>query len=208
MSRDGFDLLIIGAGPAGLSAAVLADELGLSVLLLDEQGEPGGQIYQAIESVDPKIAALLGADYRRGAALAEAFRRSGAQYRSGATVWRVDADGTVAYSRDGAARIVSARRVLLATGAQERPTPIPGWTLPGVMSAGGAQVLLKSAGIIPTGPVVVAGNGPLALLITSQLIAAGANIAALLETTETNDYIAALPHLPRAMQAARLATPE
>lgn len=202
MSRDGFDLLIIGAGPAGLSAAVLADELGLSVLLLDEQGEPGGQIYQAIESVDPKIAALLGADYRRGAALAEAFRRSGAQYRSGATVWRVDADGTVAYSRDGAARIVSARRVLLATGAQERPTPIPGWTLPGVMSAGGAQVLLKSAGIIPTGPVVVAGNGPLALLITSQLIAAGANIAALLETTETNDYIAALPHLPRAMQAA------
>jgi NADPH-dependent 2,4-dienoyl-CoA reductase/sulfur reductase-like enzyme len=202
MSRESVDLLIIGAGPAGLSAATLADALGLSVLLLDEQNEPGGQIYRAIESVDPKLADLLGADYRRGAALVEGFRRSGAQYRDGAAVWRVDVDGSVAYSRAGEARIVVGRRVLLATGAQERPTPIPGWTLPGVMSAGGAQVLLKSSGIIPAGPVVVAGNGPLALLITGQLIAAGATVAALLETTETNDYIAALPHLPRALRAA------
>jgi len=201
MSRETVDLLIIGAGPAGLSAAALADELGLSVLLLDEQSEPGGQIYRGIESVDPKTADILGPDYRRGAALAEAFRRSGARYRDGATAWRVDEDGTVAYSRDGEARIVAGRRVLLATGAQERPTPIPGWTLPGVMSAGGAQVLLKSAGIVPAGPVVVAGNGPLALLIASQLIAAGATLAALLETTETNDYMAALPHLPRALRA-------
>lgn len=200
-TRESVDLVIIGAGPAGLAAAALADELGLAVLLLDEQSEPGGQIYRAIESIDPDTAELLGPDYRRGAALAAAFRRSGAQYRGGATAWRVDADGTVAYSQAGATRIVAGRRVLLATGAQERPTPIPGWTLPGVMSAGGAQVLLKSAGVIPSGPVVVAGNGPLALLVTRQLIAAGVTVAALLETTEANDYIAALPHLPRALRA-------
>ncbi len=201
MSAETFDLLIVGAGPAGLSAATLADELGLSVLLLDEQYEPGGQIYRAIESTAPDTAQLLGAEYRRGAALAQAFRRSSAQYRGGATVWRADTDGTIAYSRNEVASAVTGRRVLLATGAQERPTPIPGWTLPGVMSAGGAQVLLKSSGMIPSGPVVIAGNGPLALLITSQLIAAGASVVALLETTQANDYIAAVPHLPRALRA-------
>ncbi len=71
--NDATDLLIIGGGPAGLAAAVLADELGLSVLLLDEQAEPGGQIYRGVESVAPATASLLGEDYATGAALARAY---------------------------------------------------------------------------------------------------------------------------------------
>ncbi|MDD9914074.1 MAG: NAD(P)/FAD-dependent oxidoreductase [Rhodospirillaceae bacterium] len=195
------DLLIIGGGPAGLAAAVEADGLGLSVLLLDEQTEPGGQIYRGIESVHPDTLTLLGDDYAQGAALAEAFRRSGSTYRPGATVWRVDEDGSVAYSQDGKGATATGKRVLVATGAQERPVPIPGWTLPGVMSAGGAQVLLKSAGMVPSGRVAVAGCGPLALLITQQLIGAGANVVALLETTRAGDYLSATPHLFGALSA-------
>lgn len=198
---DTVDFLIIGGGPAGLAAATLADELGLSVLVLDEQSEPGGQIYRGIESVHPETLSLLGDDYGQGAAIASAFRKSGADYLPGASVWRLDEDGTVAYSRDGKGAAAKGRRVLVATGAMERPVPIPGWTLPGVMSAGGAQVLLKSSGIVPSGRIVVAGCGPLALLVTEQLIAAGANVQALLETTKTGDYLSAAHHLPKAWRA-------
>ena len=144
------DLLIIGGGPAGLAAAVEADGLGLSVLLLDEQTEPGGQIYRSIESVYPDTLDLLGEDYRQGAVIAERFRKSNASYKPGAAVWRVDEDGLVAYSQNGKGATASGNRVLVATGAMERPMPIPGWTLPGVITAGGAQVLLKSAGMIPS----------------------------------------------------------
>ncbi len=195
------DFLVIGGGPAGLAAATLADELGLSTLVLDEQPEPGGQIYRGIESVHPKTLSLLGDDYGKGRSIADAFRQSGAAYIPNASVWRVDDDGTIAYSSDGKGATAQGRRVLVATGAIERPVPIPGWTLPGVMTAGGAQVLLKSAGVVPSGHVVVAGCGPLALLVTRQLIAAGADVAALLETTRTGDYLSAARHLPRALRA-------
>ena len=198
---DKVDLLIIGGGPAGLAAAIEADGLGLSALVLDEQHAPGGQIYRGIETVHPETLAVLGDDYRQGAALAETFRSSNAAYQPGASVWRVDEDGTVAYSQDGKAATAKGARVLVATGAMERPVPIPGWTLPGVMTAGGAQVLLKSSGMVPSGRVVVAGCGPLALLITQQLIRAGANVVALLETTRLGDYLSAAPHLLTALRA-------
>jgi len=196
------DLLIIGGGPAGMAAAVEADGLGLSVLLLDEQTEPGGQIYRSIESVYPDTLDLLGEDYRQGAVIAERFRKSNASYKPGAAVWRVDEDGLVAYSQNGKGATASGNRVLVATGAMERPMPIPGWTLPGVITAGGAQVLLKSAGMIPSGRVIVAGCGPLALLITQQLITAGADVAAMLETTRASDYLSASPHLFSALSAS------
>ena len=119
------DLLIIGGGPAGLAAAVEADGLGLSVLLLDEQTEPGGQIYRSIESVYPDTLDLLGEDYRQGAVIAERFRKSNASYKPGAAVWRVDEDGLVAYSQNGKGATASGNRVLVATGAMERPMPWP-----------------------------------------------------------------------------------
>ncbi|MEC7658153.1 MAG: FAD-dependent oxidoreductase, partial [Pseudomonadota bacterium] len=93
------DLAVIGAGPAGLAAATVAADHGLSVILLDEQPAPGGQIYRNIENFDK--AALeenLGEDYTKGRPIAEAFRASNADYRPGATVWRVDADGSIAWT--------------------------------------------------------------------------------------------------------------
>ena len=78
---------------------------------------------------------------------------------------------------------VSARRILLATGAVERPVPIPGWTLPGVMAVGAAQILLKTADLVPAGRIVLAGQGPLLYLFAAQLIRAGAPPSVILETT-------------------------
>ena len=86
---------------------------------------------------------------------------------------------------------IAARRILLATGAIERPVPIPGWTLPGVMTAGAAQILLKTADLVPEGRTVIAGQGPLLYLAAIQLARAGAPPLAVLETTPRENYAAA-----------------
>ena len=197
------DLAIVGAGPAGMAAAIEAAEHGLSVVVLDDQPEPGGQIYRGIERAGPKLVAVLGDEYAAGRALAGAFRTAGIDYRPNSAVWRLDAGAQLAYSREGRAGTIAADRVLIATGAMERPVPVPGAERPGVMGAGAAQTLLKASGLVPTGRVVLAGSGPLLLLVGCQLLDAGAEVAAVLETTVRSDYLDAAPALPRALAGWR-----
>ncbi|EFH13119.1 NAD(P)/FAD-dependent oxidoreductase, partial [Teichococcus cervicalis] len=169
------DLAIIGAGPAGMSAALEAAGLGLSVLVLDEQPAPGGQIFRAVEraAADP---ALRGEYADSGALLARRFRAMpNVDYRPGTQLWNIDAaTGLLSFRAPDGPGEAQAARILLATGAQERPVPVPGWTLPGVMSAGAAQILLKQAGAVPKGKLVLAGQGPLLWLLAAQLARAGA----------------------------------
>ena len=195
-----YDLAIVGAGPAGLAAAALAGELGLTTLLLDEQREPGGQVYRNIETTPPDRRRILGPDYARGEALAKALRGSTVDYVTGASVWRVQAGGEIGLSRNGVAHLISAATVILATGAIERPCPIPGWTLPGVMTAGAAQTLLKASGMVAEG-AVFAGSGPLLYLIAGQYAAAGAMPRAVLDTTPRANYLRAARFLPEAIMA-------
>jgi NADPH-dependent 2,4-dienoyl-CoA reductase/sulfur reductase-like enzyme len=205
-----FDLAIIGAGPAGMSAAVTARDAGLSVIVVDEQPAPGGQIWRAIgrnAGARPGNLAFLGEDYASGAELAARFEASGAQFWPSASVWHVDSpddgDKSLTVAWDGVTRQFTARALLIATGAMERPVPVPGWTLPGVMTVGAAQTLLKSSGLYPEPSLLLAGSGPLLLLFAAQCIAAGIKIAALLETTPPGAYLRGLPHLPKAMLAWR-----
>jgi NADPH-dependent 2,4-dienoyl-CoA reductase/sulfur reductase-like enzyme len=196
------DLAIAGAGPAGLAAAASAAGLGLDVHVFDEQPRPGGQIYRNIETVAQDRAAdfqLLGADYRRGLQLVQDFRNSAAVFSGASSVWDARADRTLSISRNGAAQIIRARHILLSSGAMERPVPIPGWTLPGVMGAGAAQTLLKASALVPDVPLVIAGSGPLIYLIAWQLLQAGAPLQAVLLTSQR--YLAALPQLPNALLA-------
>jgi len=203
--RESCDLAVIGAGPAGLAAAATAARLGLDTVLFDEQPAPGGQIYRAITETPLSERGVLGEDYWHGGALLEPFFQSGAQYVPGATVWSVTREGEIGVSVAGAARLLQARHVILATGALERPFPIPGWTLPGVMTCGAAQILLKSSGLVAAGQVVLAGSGPLLWLIAAQYLRAGGEIAALLDTTPSANWSAALPHLPGFLASSYLA---
>lgn len=190
------DFAIVGAGPAGMAAATLSAELGLDTMLIDEADAPGGQIYRAIERAP--AASPLGADYRAGRQLAQALRGSAALYRPATTVWHIDpaADpgATLSLSADRRSETVAARRILVATGAIERPVPIPGWTLAGVMTVGAAQILLKTADFVPEGHAVLAGQGPLLYLAALQLVRAGAPPLAVLETTPRANYAAAARH--------------
>jgi len=197
-----YDLVIIGAGPAGLAAAVTASEYGLSTLVLDEQQLPGGQIYRSIEKSVPENASALGKDYFYGENLVQEFRRSRVDYLSGATIWDIGRDLTIGYLADEQARQVRAKHILIAVGAMERPVPIPGWTLPGVMGAAAADILFKSCDMVPEGPVVLAGSGPLLLLVACRLLDNGVNVAGMVETNGFSDNLKALPYLPRALRAS------
>ena len=191
-----YDVAVVGAGPAGLAAAATTAGAGLTTLLLDENPTPGGQIYRAVTTTPLQERSILGDEFWAGAPLVAEAKASGAEIVAGATVWSLDATRELAASWAGASRFIKARRVILATGALERPFPIPGWTLPGVMTAGALQTLLKCSGLVPDGRLVLAGTGPLLWLLAAQLLRAGARIEALLDTTPWANYLRALPHVP------------
>jgi len=192
--RDSYDVVVIGAGPAGLAASATTAQAGLSTLLLDENAGPGGQVWRAIASTPVTAPEQLGADYWAGADLVKEAQASGAEIIQRATVWSLDRRLEIAVSSGGASAFVTARRVILATGALERPFPIPGWTLPGVMTAGAAQTMLKSSGLVPDGRTVIAGQGPLLWLLAAQILRLGGRIDCILDTTERGNYFAALPY--------------
>ncbi|MBB4004580.1 NAD(P)/FAD-dependent oxidoreductase [Aurantimonas endophytica] len=200
-----YELVVIGAGPAGMAAATLAAAAGASVLLVDENPAPGGQIYRGIGATPLKRRALLGKDYWKGEELTNAFAASGASYFPGATVWQLAPDLELGISSGGRTAMIRAAQVVMATGALERPFPINGWTLPGVMTAGAAQILLKTSGVTVDGKVVLAGSGPLLWLIAAQYLESGKHFDAILDTTPRANWSAAIGQLPRFLASPYLA---
>ncbi|UXI03279.1 NAD(P)/FAD-dependent oxidoreductase [Photobacterium sp. TY1-4] len=193
------DVCIIGAGPAGMAAATQCANAGASVVLLDEQARAGGQIYRAITADGHPLSEVLGPDYLHGATLVQALDAAPLEHITEATIWRVDTDRTVYWSRHGKSEQLQAKRIILATGAIERSFPFPGWTLPGVMTAGASQILLKTARIAPQKAVMV-GTGPLLYLLAAQLINAGAPPSAIVDTQMPGSYLKASRHLAGALQ--------
>jgi len=197
------DLIIIGAGPAGMAAALAAAKLGLKTALLDEQPRPGGQIYRNVTEAGPDGARILGSDYLHGRTLAGPLADAGIDRHFATTVWDIAADLTVSALASGRSFQLRASQLIVATGAMERASPIPGWTLPGVLNAGAAQIALKSGGAIPLGKIVLAGGGPLLLLVACQLIEAGAEIAGIVETSPASNRRGAIRYLALALLAPK-----
>ncbi|WP_280665446.1 NAD(P)/FAD-dependent oxidoreductase [Kitasatospora sp. MAP12-44] len=191
-----YDLAVIGAGPAGLAGVVAAADRGLRCVLLDAGARAGGQYYR---HPAPELGAArpdrLHHHWSVFTGLAERLAEHVAAGRivhlvhhhvwtaEAGAEWRLHA-ATGADSSGSA--VIGARAVLLATGAYERQLPFPGWTLPGVVTAGGAQAMLKAGLVLPGRRVVVAGSGPLLLAAAVSLAAAGAEVPAVLEA---GDYL-------------------
>ncbi|WP_406456440.1 FAD-dependent oxidoreductase [Streptomyces sp. NBC_00876] len=188
------ELAVVGAGPAGLAAAVTAADGGLDVVLLDAAEAPGGQYYRApapgLGATRPEALHHGWADFTALTARLGRHRAAGRiRHLAGHQVWAVARTGedwtlhavTGPEGRDGAT--VRARRLLIATGSHERQLPFPGWTLPGVVGAAGAQAMLKSGLVLPGRRIVVAGSGPLLQAVAVSLARAGARVPALVEAS-------------------------
>ncbi|MGP3913382.1 FAD/NAD(P)-dependent oxidoreductase [Nonomuraea sp. 10N515B] len=177
--RGTYDLVVVGGGPAGVAGALTAALAGLRVALLDSSARLGGQYFR--HTAVPGRAPGLDRFLRQARALSDR-----AEVLSRHQVWSVarEADGDLlvhAGSPDGRSVAVRGRRLLIATGAYDRPLPFPGWDLPGVLTAGGAQALLKGNGVVAGRRIVVSGTGPFLLPVATGLAAAGAKVLGVFE---------------------------
>ena len=182
-----FDVAVVGAGPAGLAAAATAGAAGAKVIVIDEGLEAGGQYFRppATQAASDIAWMRRSAAQRRRQSLLAEFARHGVELRQQSCVvdiqpgWRLAVHGRV--TRD--VHWIDAACVVAATGARELTLPFPGWTLPGVMTLGGAQSLLKSQGLAPGRRVVLSGAGPFLWLVANQMIRAGVAVVAVAEAT-------------------------
>jgi glycine/D-amino acid oxidase-like deaminating enzyme len=173
------DVLVIGGGPAGLSAAIAAAEAGASVILLDERHTLGGQFAKQLAA--SHIHTAPDKQFRLGAALRQQALRAHVQIETDAIAWGGFAPDEIAAVVSGRAVTFHPRRLILATGAHEAPVPVPGWTLPGVMTTGALQTLVRTQRVCPGRRVVIAGNGPLNFQLACELLVSGVKPAAVIE---------------------------
>jgi len=168
-----FDVAVVGAGPAGIAAAVAAADSGVSVGLIDDNPAAGGQIWRGSQSAPQRSAS---------SAWFERLGKSSVQLIRGTRVFHVAAGELAAESDDSAIQIAYGK-LILATGAREFFLPFPGWTLPNVMGAGGLQALVKSGLDVAGKRIVIAGTGPLLLAVAAYARKRGAKVIGICEQT-------------------------
>ncbi len=189
------EVAVVGAGPAGLEAALMAAEAGAQVTLIDSSPLPGGQYFKQ----PPQSFQTPDIDGKASDLFSRLSKYPSLQLFTDTQVWGAfpESDDSWLLTLQGQNTPVRLRtRVLiLAPGAYDRPIAFPGWTLPGVMTAGAVQALLKSQAVVPGRRFVLAGSGPLQLVVAAQLVKAGADIAAVLEATSLSQF-RSIRHIP------------
>ena len=202
MTKQVRDVVIVGAGAAGMSAAYASAQAGCSVTVVDANPVAGGQYHR--RPVTAPAYRPRGCDDER--------MWAGIHIESATTVYAVESMGDASQPlfrirtrgddrhRDHLG-VIEARRLVIATGAHDRLLPVPGWDLPGVMTGGGAQALIKGSGVLPGSRIVVAGTGPFLLAVADAILQAGGVVVAVVEANDPlrlGRYRAALTRVDKA----------
>src|SRR5262249_20803055 len=194
-------LIVLGAGPAGMQAAMTASRHGVDTLIIDQAQKAGGQVYRALPtSYAPGPDLQHDKDFAAGETLRQELADSPARVAFGHTVWRISqgfaSQGfeVEAVSAEGST-IWRPQGVIAATGAYERCIPFKGWTQPGVIGLAAATIMLKSQQTLPGRRVVVAGCGPLLAAVAASILKGGGQVAAVVDLANRSEWLAALPSL-------------
>jgi NADPH-dependent 2,4-dienoyl-CoA reductase/sulfur reductase-like enzyme len=175
MPAENYDVVIIGGGPSGMSAASILAEHSVKTLLIDENGRLGGQLWRGYtQSVGTSRIINLSAT--------TGYRNGRLHIHSSACVLGIFPDKSILLSTKAAGiKEIKAKNILFATGAREKVRPFKGWTLPEVMTVGGAQLLLKNYNVLAASEMLISGAGPLIYLLSGDVLSRGGKIAALLD---------------------------
>lgn len=179
------ELAVVGAGPAGLSAAIEAASAGVQTIVLDENQKAGGQLFKQIHKFfgsHAHQAGVRGIDI--GKNLLRDVQDSGAEVHLDSVVWGIFKDKTIGVIKSGTNCMYQADRILLATGASENVLAFPGWTLAGVMGAGAIQTMVNVHRVLPGKRILMVGSGNVGLIVSYQLLQAGAQVTALVEAQD------------------------
>lgn len=177
-----YDLIVIGAGPAGLSAAIQGAKCGMKTIVFDENSRPGGQLFKQIHKFfgsKEHHAKVRG--FTIGNELLEEAEAYGAQIRLNSTVTGIFPERNVSVNVGDHIETYRGNSIVVATGAAERMIPFEGWTLPGVIGAGAAQTLMNLHGTCPGKKVLMLGSGNVGLVVSFQLMQAGCEVVALVD---------------------------
>ena len=173
------EIAVVGAGPGGLCAALAGAQAGAQVTLIDGYVRPGGQYFRQL-AAEIRVRQPMRHQHE-GQALWEKVSAAGVRYLSDTVVWGAFEGNLLGLHGPQGSDYLQARAIILATGAYDRPVAFPGWTLPGVMTAGAAQALLKQQRILAGKRVLLAGTGPLQIVLAAELVRAGGSVVAVLE---------------------------
>jgi NADPH-dependent 2,4-dienoyl-CoA reductase/sulfur reductase-like enzyme len=207
-------VLVIGAGPAGLAAALAATRRGQAVVLLDAADDVGGQYWRHLPATrTSENEALLHHGWSRFVAMREELANARCELVTSAHVWAIDHEGVhvLVGDADGTGRerrTYRADAIVVATGTFDRVLPVPGWDLPGVVSAGGAQALAKGERVAVGRRVLVAGAGPFLLPVAAALLQAGSTVVGVVEASRISKMALGWGARPWELAGARAKIPE
>lgn len=193
---DLYDIAIVGAGPAGTNAALMASKQGCRVIVIDEQSKAGGQVWRA------KSVAIVKApntpETVAGNSLRDALYVSNAVHLGDARVWQIEHEAggwAIHVLRAGRTQKILAKALVLASGAREFVQPVPGWTTPGVIGLAGATALIKQDLTLPGQNTIVSGTGPLVFFVASEIRRLGGTVSAIVTPNSRIEWLRALPSM-------------
>ncbi|MBQ5383858.1 MAG: FAD-dependent oxidoreductase, partial [Treponema sp.] len=177
-----YELIVIGAGPAGLSAGIEAAKNGMKVVVFDENARPGGQLFKQIHKFfGSKEHHAKERGFKIGEALLQEARDAGVEVYLDSTVMGIYQNHEVTVKQNGNVNHFKADYIIIATGAAENMIPFKGWNKPGVIGAGAAQALMNLQGVQPGSKILMVGSGNVGLVVSFQLLQAGCEVAAVID---------------------------
>ena len=189
------DLVVLGAGPAGVAAANVASKEGAEVVIIDENSSAGGQIYRAPPNEFQPQNSFKSDEFREGEKQRNILKNSNVKALFKHRVWSVSSDLVVSTVGPNGLSSCHTRSLIIANGALERIIPFPGWTIPGVIGLAASTILLKSQYVLPGQSTVVAGCGPLLIAVANGIIKSGGKVSAIIDLNSKSDWIKAFPRL-------------